>query len=204
MFVCRFRLCLCLDKSKDRLIVVKNRFSPTDPKMAHIAQLRSEILTIATDVLQKPIVLVNVNDLLIQRILQEKDPSKYVFLPSSEGFTDTSKVGVFTREKRFEPLFDGIGAGNKAHGNKVTVIVYWSVWMWYGTYRSVNKSLQSFFKDRLTQDPNDPLTCTICLEASETMYMEYVFNCSHLFCTKCIPKLLKINSICPLCRANKL
>ena len=42
--------------------------------MTHIAQLKSEILTIATDVLQKPIVLVNVNDLLIQRIRQEKDP----------------------------------------------------------------------------------------------------------------------------------
>lgn len=168
--------------------------------MTHIAQLRSEILTIATDVLQKPIVLINVNDLLIQRIRQEKDPSKFVFLPSSEGFKeDTSKVGVFTREKRFEHLFDGIGAGNK-----VTVIVYWSVWVWYGTYRSVNKSLQSFFKDRLAQDPNDPLTCTICLEASKTMLMEYVFNCSHLFCTKCIPKLLKINSTCPLCRASKL
>lgn len=63
--------------------------------MTHIAQLRSEILTIATDVLQKPIVLVNVNDLLIQRIRQEKDPSMFVFLPSSEGFKeDTSKVGV--------------------------------------------------------------------------------------------------------------
>lgn len=172
--------------------------------MTHISQLRSEILIIATDVLQKQVSLVNVNDLLMQRILQEKTPSKYLFLPSSEGFKDTSKVGVFTREKRFEHLFDGIGAGNKAHGNKVTVIVYWSVWMWYGTYRSVNKSLRSFFQDRLAQDPNDPLTCTICLEASETMLMEYVFKCSHLFCTKCIPKLLTINSTCPLCRASKL
>lgn len=41
------------------------------------------------------------------------------------------------------------------------------------------------------------LTCCVCLDKTET-----ILSCNHLCCVSCIKKIIKINSLCPLCRSK--
>jgi hypothetical protein len=167
--------------------------------MAYRIQLLNEILKIGNNELQTEHVIVDVNKMLLERDDGQKD---VLMFPNPQMFhDDCTKIGVLTFERKFQHIFDSYLGAERKSAPKVTVIVFWSTYMWYGTYKCVPKSLLFFFKQYKDTNKDEPLYCTICMDTNDTMKLEFVFKCTHLFCTECIPKIKEI--VCPLCRSMK-
>jgi hypothetical protein len=165
----------------------------------HIRQLLQEIKAIANKTLENEAKIVYLNDEIKSRLSQEQlQAGDGCVLPDPGMFHKTEndkKVGVIVKEKWNNRLFSSLD-------NKATVVVYWRTFVWYGTFRHVKKTLETFFVDYEQKDAQAPLDCCICLESNDTLRLEYVFECTHQFCIQCVPKIA--HSVCPLCRSRSL
>jgi len=170
---------------------------------SHVTQVLREIHQIACEVLNdKNISITYLNNTLHDARRRHTDQA--YFLPDPSMFhRDPQRVGVLTREKAFEYIFDSQTL--MKYRAKITIIVYWKAWFWFGTYRDVTKTLQAFLKEMKDKQPSEEMSCCVCMESSELQMQEYVFRCNHLFCSSCVPKLASDKTrVCPLCRSNLL
>jgi len=170
---------------------------------SHVTQVLREIHQIACEVLNdKNISVTHLNNTLHDARRRHTDQA--YFLPDPSMFhRDPQRVGVLTREKAFEYIFDSQTL--MKYRTKITIIVYWKAWFWFGTYRDVTKTLQAFLKEMKDKQPSEEMSCCVCMESSELQMQEYVFRCNHLFCSSCVPKLASDKTrVCPLCRSSLL
>lgn len=181
-------------------------------------QLFKEVTTIANEKElcknESGLEIFDVNDMLRGAIdrLRGAEPSRtrteWVVVPDVSFFHERDDaIGIFTREKATGNVFDR--CFSKFYGKRVTVIVFWRTWMWYGTYRDVGKTLGAFFETMRSKRSSETLECCVCMEDSSTLRLEYGFTCDHLFCTECLKNVIcstdtETCRTCPLCRAKCL
>jgi hypothetical protein len=165
----------------------------------HIRQLLQEIKAIANKTLGNQADVVYLNDEIKSRFSQEQlQAGGGGVLPDPGVFhkpENNKKIGVVVKEAWNKLLFSSFD-------DKATVVVYWRTFVWYGTFRHVIKTLETFFVEFEQKDAQAPLDCCICLESTETVRLEYVFECTHQFCVQCVPKIAR--RVCPLCRSRPL
>lgn len=172
----------------------------------HVHRMYLQILQIAREILptrNEDISLINLNVDIKKKIRENKgEGEEVVVLVNPDSFEGKPhKIGILTMEKEVEYYFKLYVPNNNTP--KATVMVLWQTWQWYGTFAHVSQSLGDFFREHLEKDPAAPMTCSICLEENDLLKTEYVFKCSHRFCTDCIPKL-QMDNPCPLCRSDRL
>lgn len=163
----------------------------------HIFQVLKQIEEIANKTLENEAIILYLNDEIKSKVSPERLRLGGV-LPDPSTFhkpENNKKVGVIVKESWNQLLFENMDS-------KATVIVYWKTFVWYGTFRHVPKTLDSFFVEFSQRDVNAPLDCCICLESNQTLRLEYVFHCEHQFCVQCVPKIA--HGVCPLCRSRSL
>lgn len=164
----------------------------------NIQQFLKEIQTIANDVLDcdMTVVLLNEKNAHPGRPRTVADDYGVTVIDPTVFHTDHSKIGVIIKEKWNEQMFLNL------RDDQATVMLYWRTWFWYGNFEHIDQTLAPFFKEYKDMDTSSPLECCVCLEKSEELRLEYVFECNHQFCIVCVPKIAA--STCPLCRARSL